>query len=407
MANLKRLLWVLAIFPWLDFFIRISLPSIIGSTWDDLFLLLIIILLFIEKKQENRFIIIPKSVIWPFYTFLFFSISSIVIHVVPIPVSIDVLRVIYEPMLFGLITMYLLDDEQLVDRFIKIMIISSVFIAIAGILQYVFKIDSIRWMHKKDAAQFRIVSVFSNPNALASYFNMILSFTVSFFFLMRDKKKKLYYLLASIPIFLALLLTFSRGAWIAFFLMVVYMVWVWNKKWLLVIPVISVLMPFIMPDSIIARFAKLFDPKYYQMSSVYGRISFWTEALIKMKEHPLIGVGLGMFGDSVPLRHNIPFSTWVDNHYLKLGAEIGIIGLIGFLLLLYGLFRMSQTLYKNSESLNEKAIILGISGVIITMSIQNVTASIWEALANSIYFYAFAGALFAIAWKQTKKGLSN
>lgn len=403
MTNLYRLLWLLALYPWLDFIIRFKLPSFIGSIWDDLFLLIILIALWIEKRHEHRYLAIPKSIQWPFATFFIFAIASIIIHVVPLPVSIDVLRVVFQPMLFALLTMYLLDDQKILDRFMKILIISTVIIAIAGIIEYIFQIESTRWVHKKDAAQFRIISIFSNPNALAGYLNMILAFTVAFFLHIKSKKQKLIYLLATIPIFGALLLTFSRGAWIAFFLMVIYFIWMWNKKWLLGIPVVVAITPFIMPANVINRFANLLDPTYYQMSSEYGRIAFWTEALMKIKENPIFGVGLGMFGDSVPLRHNIPFATWVDNHYIKLGAEIGIIGLIAFILIFFALLRLARTLYLKVDTEKGKAYLLGISGAIITMAVQNITASIFEVLTDAVFFYIFIGMLFAFVWKDSKE----
>jgi len=403
MVKLKHLLVLLAIYPWLDFVIRLGTPTIIGSIWDDLFLLVILIAFLIEKRQEQRYLIVPKSVKWSFQIFLLFSISSIIINVVPLAVSIDVLRVVFQPMLFAIITFYLLDEEETTDAFIRLMVVSTVLIAIAGIIQYLFKIESVRWVHNKDLEQFRIVSIFSNPNALAGYLNMLLSFTIALFLYIQGKWQKIAYFAASLIIFVALLLTFSRGAWIAFFVMVLYLLWIWNKKWLLALPLFVAITPFVMPDSVVQRFANLLDPTYYQMSSEYGRIAFWLEALQKIKENPLFGMGLGMFGDSVPLRHNIPFSTWVDNHYLKLGAEIGIFGLSGFLLLLVSLFILNHRMIKQAPSNKDKAYLLGIAGVQITMAIQNVTASIFEALANAVYFYAFMGMLLAFVWRNNIK----
>ncbi|MBO8129069.1 MAG: O-antigen ligase family protein [Peptococcaceae bacterium] len=404
MKHLHRLLWILAFFPWLDFIIRTNLPSVIGSIWDDIFLLLILVTLWLYKRREPRYLSVPGSVKWPFLLFLFFCLSSVVVHIVPLPVSIDAIRVIFQPVLFALITMYLLDDEETSARFMNFLLISTVLIAVFGIIQYVFKIDTGLWKHAKDTAQFRIVSIFSNPNALAAYFNMILAFTVASVLLLKDKKQKLLYLLVSLVIFVALLLTFSRSAWIAFVIMVLYFVFVWNKKWLIAIPVFLASTPFILPQGMINRFAKLFDPTYYQMSSEYGRLAFWAAALEKIKENPLLGVGLGMFGDSVALRHNIPFATWVDNHYLKLGAEIGVPGLICFMLLLFMLFRLAHRLYLTAKTDKQRIYALGVAGVIITMSIQNVTASILEALADAIYFYALTGILFAFVFKAKKEG---
>jgi O-antigen ligase len=403
MDNLRRLLWILVLFPWLDFIFRIALPGFISSLWDELFIIAILVTLFMVKRHEPRYLAIPKSVRWPFYTYLLFCVSSIVVNVVPLAVSIDVMRVVYQPIFFGLVTMYLVDDKKLLDRFMNIVIISAVLIAILGLIQYVFQIE-LRWKAvQKDTGTFRIVSVFGNPNAFASYLNMILAFTVPLVLFVKDKKEKLLYLAASLPIFAALLLTFSRGAWIGFFFMVAYVVWNWNKKWLLALPVLGAISPFIMPTAIINRVKALFDPQYFQMSSEYGRISFWLDALTTMKNNLLFGAGMGMVGDSVPLRHNIPFSQWVDNHFLKIGAEIGVFGLLAFLLLLFFLFRAAHRFSLRAQTDKEKAYGMGIAGVIIVMATQNVTASIWEALAPTVYYYMFIGMLFALLWKEYKQ----
>jgi O-antigen ligase len=404
---LHKLLWVLVLFPWLDLLFRATLPGFVSSLWDEIFIVVILLAVWVYKRHEPRYLAIPRNIQWPFYAFVLFCVGSIVIHVVPIPVAIDASRVVFQSMLFILLTMYTLEDEKRLHQFINALIISSVIIAIYGVIEYAFKIESPRWEHKKDTGTFRIISIMSNPNALAGYLNMILAFTTALVLFIQDRKMKLLYLLACVPLFLALLLTFSRGAWIAFVAMGIFYIWVWNKKWLLSLPVVAAIIPFIfdyLPSAITGRIMALFDPKYYQMSSEYGRISFWTEALIKMKNNPIFGVGMGTFGDSVPHRHNMPFSTWVDNHYLKMGAEIGLLGLIAFLVLLYVLFRQAHLLAKNTTSDREKAYLMGICGVFIVMFVQNVTASIWEALTVAVYFYAFIGIVFALLWKEHKKG---
>jgi O-antigen ligase len=405
MKNLRRLLWIVALFPWFDLVIRQTLPSIVASTWDEVLLLAILALLVINFREDRRYTLIPKSVVWPFAVFIFCSAASVVIHVVPLAVSIDAVRVIFQPMLFALLTMYLMDDENTRQTFLQILIVSTVLIAAFGIVQYALKLDLGLWQHSKDTGQFRITSIFSNPNALGSYFNMVLAFTVPGVLFVKNMKHKLAFAAVSGIIFVALLLTFSRSAWIAFMAMVLYVVFVWNKKWLLALPVLAAATPFVMPASVIARFGNLLDPTYYQMSAEYGRLAFWAAAIEKISENPLFGVGLGTFGDSVPLRHNIPFATWVDNHYLKLGAEIGIPGILAFLVLLLALFLLAHRLFRNAVSENQRLYALGIAGVIITMTVQNVTASILESLAAAIFFYSFIGVLFALLYQYRREGV--
>ncbi len=404
MGKVRHLLWVIALFPWFDFVIRQTLPSFVGSVWDDLLLLALLVPLVLYKRHERRYEAVPRSVEWPFLVFAFCAALSIIVHVVPLAAAIDAVRVVFQPMLFAAAALYLLDDEDTLDVFMRVLVISTVLIAAFGIVQYALKLDLGLWEHTKDTAQFRITSIFSNPNALGSYFNMVLAFTLSSILFKGDIKHKLLYLAASGVIGVALLLTFSRSALIAFMAMVLYFVFVWNKKWLLAVPVLGGAAPFVMPPSIIDRFMNLLDPVYYQMSAEYGRLAFWNVALEKIKENPLAGVGLGTFGDSVALRHNIPFATWVDNHYLKLGAEIGIPGALAFIALLLALFFLAHRLFRQGSTPTRRVYALGAAGVVITMGIQNVTASIFEALANAIYFYSFMGFLLALLYFKMKEG---
>ncbi|MDQ0338496.1 O-antigen ligase [Caldalkalibacillus uzonensis] len=396
MLLLQRLLWILILFPWLDFLLRYIFPDSISGLWDELFLFAIIIALWIYKKNENRFVVVPNYVKIPFLLYFIFCVSSMVIHVVPLAVAIDAMRVIYQPILFGLLTMYLSDNKMLLQRFFHWMYISAGIIAFLGIIEFVFQIDTSRWNHPSE--QFRAVSIFSNPNAVAAFYNMMLAMLIPR--ILMHKQKRWIYSGIAVILFIALLFTLSRGAWIAFCMMVLYVIWMCNKKWLLSIPIATLVLPFVLPKSIIQRIMVLFDPEYYQMSSEYGRIAFWKEALERMIDNPLFGVGVGMFGDSVPLRHQIPFATWVDNHYLKIGAEIGVFGLLAFVVFVFSLFWLPHRSAKQANNSFTKSLYIGLASVTIVIAVQNVTASIWEALTVGVFYYAIVGIIFGLKWQE-------
>lgn len=409
MFFISILVWIVALLPWMDYAIRGVFPRALGSLWDEVFIIVILISLYIyqclREEPQRRRDIITDPIKWAFYALIFFTVGSIVVNAVPLAVSIDAVRVMFQPMFFILLTMFMLDNEDLLDSFIRVLIGSTVVIALLGIVQYLLQVDTTRFI-QKDGSEYRIISIFSNPNALGAYFNMVLAFMISLFLHSKGWRHKLFYLLLIAPVAIGLLLTFSRGAWIAFVLMLIFAIGVYARKWLLAVLLFLVALPFAMPDSVINRFMYLFDPEYIRLSSEYGRIAFWRDAIERTLAKPIFGQGLGMYGDSVPLRHNIPFSTWVDNHYLKLGAEIGIFGLAAVLALLVLLLLFARRLYLAADTDKYRAYILGATGAIITMIIQNGTASIWEVLVNAITFYALIGMLFGIRWYQYERGLA-
>ncbi len=408
MFVLTRLIWILALLPWIDYAIRGFFPAALASTWDESYLILILISLYFyqctREEPQYRKEIIPPTTKTAFFVLVFFTAGSIVINAVPLLTAIDAVRVTFQPMLFIMLTLFMMDNEELLDNFMRIIIASTILIALYGILQYAFKLDLSRWDRPPGEA-YRSISIFSNPNALAGYYNMILAFLLAFFLISKGWLKKTLYFLAIIPVFVGLLLTFSRGAWIAFFIMGLYALWVAGRKWLLALPLVLLAIPLAMPQGIIDRFLYLFDPEYFRLSSEYGRIAFWGEAIQHTINKPIFGVGLGTFGDSVPLRHDMPFSTFVDNHYLKLSAEIGIFGLLAVLVILVSLLVLSRRVYRAAENDKHRIYALGLAGVFISMAVQNFTASIWEVLTNAITFYGFVGMLFALRWRQHRKEL--
>ncbi len=408
MFFISILIWIVALLPWMDYAIRGVFPAALGSMWDEVLIIIIVIAIYIyqcvREEPQHRRDMIPQALKWAFFVLIIFTVGSIVVNAVPLAVSFDAVRVMFQPMLFILLTMYMLDNEELLDNFVHVLIGSTVIIALLGIVQYVFQVDTTRFM-QKDGSEYRIISIFSNPNALGAYFNMVLAFLIALFLFSKGWRHKLFYFSLITPIVIGLVLTFSRGAWIAFAVMLIFLIAIYARKWLLALIPIIIALPFIMPDSVINRFMNLFDPEYYRLSSEYGRISFWRDAIEKTLHKPIFGQGLGTYGDSVPLRHNIPFSTWVDNHYLKLGAEIGIFGLVAAIAILVILLLFARHVYRAADTDKYRAYILGATGAIITMIVQNGTASIWEVLVNAITFYAIVGMLLGISWYQHEQAL--
>jgi hypothetical protein len=120
-----------------------------------------------------------------------------------------------------------------------------------------------------DGEQARIVGTFLHPNAFASYLLILLVFGVSQWF---EKKKMVA------PIFLKLLVlliavififTFSRGAWLAFVISVLFLGSFRYRKLLVILPLVLILVIFAVPSTR-ARIDNLFNPGY-----THGR-SAWT-----------------------------------------------------------------------------------------------------------------------------------
>jgi hypothetical protein len=170
----------------------------------------------------------------------------------------------------------------------------------------------------------RAYATFPHPNVLGGFLAIVLPLLVI--------QKKKVYLPAIILGIIALVLSFSRAAWIVGGIGIVYsvlcMVYERKMKYTIRYTLYSIL--FVMSLLCIGVYVYFFPSMSDE--SVVVRQQLNVSAIHIWKSHPLIGVGLGNFlvvlPDFLPSRV-IYFLQPVHNIYLLLLSEIGVIGGIG------------------------------------------------------------------------------
>lgn len=179
----------------------------------------------------------------------------------------------------------------------------------------------------------RVYSFFENPNSYAN----ILVFFAPLMLCMSVYSKRPLERLAFLAIFLlcglALLMTYSRGGWLALAFAIFVLMLLLCPRWVpLVILVCLAVVPFL-PDSILMRLLSIFN---FSDSSTYTRGYIYSAMLKIIGQHPVFGVGLG----AESLRYSIKCAEvyaaealFIHGHdiYLQIWAESGIFALIAFL----------------------------------------------------------------------------
>ncbi|MBS3994775.1 MAG: O-antigen ligase family protein, partial [Alkaliphilus sp.] len=177
----------------------------------------------------------------------------------------------------------------------------------------------------------RAYSTMDNPNILAQYLVIACSMSMALFLDSKNKLRKLLLFLSTGITFLCLLLTFSRGGWIAFFLAFSMIVLVENKKIIPIGVLFGIVSLFFLPEVVIDRLKTIGN---LEDSSNAYRFSIWVAALRMLKDFWFSGVGLGYeaFMKAYP---NYMLSgikaAHAHNLYLQLAIETGIFGLAIFL----------------------------------------------------------------------------
>lgn len=262
---------------------------------------------------------------------------------------------------------------------------------------------------------FRAISFFPDPHMLAFYLEMILPLALAMFF--ADFRPQ-----RLVPVFLmlfALFLTFSRGGYLGFvasaalMLVAAYFFIARNEaiKPFLKNRLKPVLFVFLSLFVVIAVF--YFSPTGTRFKASFSlsegsnvqRIQTWRQAFVVIKSAPFAGVGLGSYGLAVNSEAGYRDPTYAHNAYLDVWAELGVIGLAAWLILLAGfsasLFRrlFSIQAAKEEASKEETLLLLGLLGSLAAFGVH----SLFETAIFSPVILALLMIVFGLAATNKKQ----
>lgn len=225
------------------------------------------------------------------------------------------------------------NDKARIRRVFWVFLAVSLFSYINGIFQGVFGFDFMRHRQLiKDDYLRRISAGFVHPNDFAAYIITVLP--LSFMFLLPQRKRWQRLLLIAISLlgFYCLLRTSSRGAWFGFLVGLAVFIFYYNRKLLLLLPLVFLLIMAVSPDGF-RRVALVFSN---EQSTGWERMQLWKGTWAMIKERPVLGFGINTFSRNFPKYKpaDYPDLRYAHNCYLQMWSEIGLIGLGVFLSLI-------------------------------------------------------------------------
>ncbi|MFP6638128.1 MAG: O-antigen ligase family protein, partial [Nitrospinaceae bacterium] len=232
-------------------------------------------------------------------------------------------------------------DEKQRNLLIRTIIIAGVISALYGL-----------YVHFQ--ADFSIASkptgTRSNPATFAGGL-MLTSLVVLSWYLFYKPKKN--WVLGSLGVLTyCLLITLTRQAWLGFFIGGIFLLFVWNKKYLLIGPLLLASLFLFAPDHIKDRIHSFGS---IEESSFQSRVSLWKGGWTIFKDYPITGCGFKCV-DAIHSQYPDP-SGWIKffrgmhNNILQLLVDTGIIGL-GFWVLIWVAFFIE--IFKRMRGLTEE-----------------------------------------------------
>lgn len=295
-----------------------------------------------------------KTIFKPALIFLLCLIPSVIFSASFWPAAYKFTKII-ELVLFGL-WIYQYKSKISRDKVIKVLSFSVLFQSLLAIGQFIHQgslfsywffgeqpynsatlgVDKIIWLD--GSLKLPPLGTFPHPNVLAGFLVVVFTVTAAYWL----KKSKLFFILYSLIVNLAVFLSFSLSAWLAFLLIGLPLLFLKGRSF-----APAKVRPYWIKFLLIyyGSFLILFSLFINRLSflapeSSFSRRSQLANISLKMfKSHPLTGVGLNNFTVTMAQYGYIPASTRflqpVHNFFLLILSESGLLGLLGFLYLLF------------------------------------------------------------------------
>ena len=384
-----------------------------------------------------------KIFLWPVIigAFLILIIFRKTIFSVGMGLNLSMIKSVIVFLFIGAIVWMLYNDkeEENIDKLIR-WIICSTFLAVwYGMLQYFNKstlysivavkkiilsffmelhLDPFMW---RDAFGYRIFSTFGNPNFFSAF--LVLVSPLIFMEFLRTKKKK--YLILFLVNMSATILAVTKASWVGFAA---------SSMLCVILSVIGLrlkvkLKKVLIAGVVIINLLALFGVTYYsrkRMDSLLFRVRTWESTIEMIKQHPVLGSGIGTFKIIYPSyrlpeifriegKHNTE-TDHPENEFLEVWYDEGIVGLFIFLWILFAFFsggiKKINELSLNKENIDKKSLIylpkhqyylIGILSGLFGLLVHNLMCVNMRFVSSGFFFWLFLGMAGSIILKTEKE----
>ncbi len=182
----------------------------------------------------------------------------------------------------------------------------------------------------------RVESVFGNPNIYAFTLASLLPVVAAYMLISQSRLRGAFGAVSFLLGVVALMMTYSRGAWFGFAAGLFLFIVIWKPKLIPVFLLLGVIAIPFLPSSIKDRFLTIFNPKD---TSISYRGLLLHSSLQLLADRPVSGAGLGL----VTVQNVIHQSYWPayldpvyrfyhsHNIFVQTWCEMGIFGLVSFM----------------------------------------------------------------------------
>lgn len=274
-------------------------------------------------------------------------------------------------------------------------VLAATVVALYGVYQNFFMTSTVQsWVDEEMFTNIekRVYSTLDNPNVLGEYLIMLMPVAFALLIKLKGNFQKAIYTVCNLLMFACLMYTWSRGAWLGVMIGIVFFVLLKDRRWLVVCIAGLLLMPSVLPASILSRITSIGNIKD---SSTSYRVAIWIGSVRMMKDYWFCGVGLGSdaFLKIYPqyALGGADFALHSHNFYLQWIIDMGIAGIfVYFGIILTGLKQIMNVKEKDSLIKN---VMLAMTGAIFGYLFHGVAENLWYNYRMILVFWVYFGIL--------------
>lgn len=235
-----------------------------------------------------------------------------------------------EPMLFFLVLINIIRNSA--DAFALFMGLAAGGIVVA-LLNGAAAIDALR-RHAFDTAQNAPVAIYQTSNAVALFLVPIIAVAGSLLLHSPSARQRQLALLVAALCGIAVVLSFSRGGYLALFAVAIGLALSHRRRWWLLAAVALVALAASRVPIIASRLAHEIDMNDPN-NTLAGRIHLWQVTLQIMRERLIFGTGLSGYATAMsPWPNGLSQVIYPHNLILNFWTSTGVLGLLAFVWLL-------------------------------------------------------------------------
>lgn len=301
-------------------------------------------------------------------------------------------------------------DKEKLKKLLGFVFTAVIATAVYGFYQRVIGVEidaSLTDLSANTAMPGRVFSTFENPNNYAEF--LVLTIPLCFAYcsmIKQDSLRRISYILSLLPIG-ALLMTYSRSGWVSFAIAAVVFVFFYNKKLIPVLIVAAVACIPLLPETILARIMTIGSTA--DSSNMY-RIYIWDGVMKMLEKYWVSGVGLGpgnfrsvYVGFCNSVASPAPHSHML---YLEIWVELGVLGIVSYLGMLFSLFRRSVISLKYASKNVRTTLIAGCSGLV-GILFASAAEYIWYYPRVMLTYFIVVGLMYACINIAHKEGCTK